>query len=109
MTNLYQVSDDDDAPLQIFLIVLLLLRFKASANTHTHSKSHTTTGTDLANSDRHWERVELLVECDQHAGLDGRRQAVQQVVTLTQDYCRKLYMIELNNVTLGLKLKNLCA
>ena len=36
----------------------------------------------LADPDTDGQRVELLVECDEHPGLHGRGQSVQQIVGL---------------------------
>lgn len=40
----------------------------------------------LSNSDRHGQRPQLLIECDQHTGLHGCNQATEDVVRLAQDY-----------------------
>ena len=39
----------------------------------------------LSNANRNWEGLTILVEGDQHSGLDGRRKAVKKVVGLAQD------------------------
>ena len=39
----------------------------------------------LSNTNRNWEGLTILVEGDQHSGLDGRCKAVEKVMRLAQD------------------------
>lgn len=41
----------------------------------------------LSNSNRHRQRSEFLIECDQHTWLHGCYQAIENVVRFSQDYC----------------------